>query len=426
MGYICLPLVLDFELMTTEAQTLEVSSLGNLYEGKQGTPIFLQGDNFSGRSEAMRWLTHFATEQDKLAIVIPPEIHPAFSGLTSTVSDELMLHLGCRSKSCPFWRTAEEWDLLMLGKQHPLDLSGGQQALLGIVCKLALRPRFFGLDGTLEQLDPENFRRVIKALTSPDLFSKESVAIIAHNGAWPQEQVSINTLPTDAIFIPDKATEPPDFDSASFSPEDTTSTVLDFHNATFRYPRSPAIFANLNLRLHSGRIYRLAGANGAGKSTFAKILCGVLQLTSGSLAANGKLFNPYSCPGTLAQLHFQNPDTQLFGISVAKEIETLPMRRRDSALSFVGLETFKEKHPFDLPFVLRKRLALTLTLHGTTPWLIFDEPTVGLDQIGQNAVCDALCKLKQAGHGVILISHNSSLDDILAPEILSFLQTETP
>jgi len=407
--------------MITVAPSPDVSSLVDLFEGRLGTPVFLQGGNFSGRSEAMRRLAQIAADRNELAIVIPPELHPAFSGITATVSEELDLHLGTRTESCPFWRTAEEWGMLTIGGHHPLTLSGGQQAMLGIVCKLALRPRFFGLDGALEQLDPANFRRVIEALTSENLLDEGSVALIAHNSAWPRTQVPIQTLSTDGLTSSDTASKPPELNEAAFSPEMTTATVLDFQDASFRYPGTPLVFSNLTLRLYSGRIYRLAGANGAGKSTFAKLLCGVLRLTSGSLSVNGQPFDTYRRPGTLAQLHFQNPDTQLFGISVAEEIETLPPVRRDSALEFAGLLPFREKHPFDLPFVLRKRLALSLTLHGTTPWLIFDEPTVGLDQAGQKIVCQALIKLKQAGYGILMISHNPSLDDLLSPEILEFL-----
>jgi energy-coupling factor transporter ATP-binding protein EcfA2 len=412
--------------MITVAPAPEVSSLVDLYEGKHGTLVFLRGGNFSGRSEAMQRLAQMAADRKELGIVIPPELHPAFSGITATVIEELELHLGSRSESCPFWRTAKEWDLLTQGEHHPLTLSGGQQAMLGIVCKMALRPRFFGLDGALEQLDPSNFRRVIEALTSKNLLAEGSVAVIAHNGVWPRELMGIHTLSATGLASSDTAPKPPEMDEAAFSPETTANSVLDFQEASFRYPGIPPVFSNLTLQLLSGRIYRLAGANGAGKSTFAKLLCGVLRFTSGSLSVNGQPFDPYRRPGTLAQLHFQDPDTQLFGTSVTDEIATLPKNRRDSALDFAGLRPFPEKHPFDLPFVLRKRLALALTLHGTTPWLIFDEPTVGLDQTGQNSVCNALLKLRKAGHGILLISHNPSLDDLLAPEILQFLTPDHP
>ncbi|MBL9151852.1 MAG: ATP-binding cassette domain-containing protein [Verrucomicrobiales bacterium] len=398
-----------------------ISSLDDLYEGKAGSLVLLQGGNFSGRSEMIRLLAQMAVERGELGIVIPPELHPAFSGVTASVADELELHLGHRNSQPLFWTLAEQWGLLALGNRHPLTLSGGQQAMLGILCKLALRPRIFGLDGALEQLDPRNLSRVLEALSSGDLFSEPSVALISHNGPWPEQRMPLHTIHAEDCAPPYEEPKPPGMDVAEFAPGMAVSSSLEFKNASFRYPGGAPVFSNLDLQLHPGRIYRLAGPNGAGKSTFAKLLCGILRLTSGSLFVNGKLFDPYPKPGTLAQLHFQNPDTQLFGTSVAGEIETLPPERRASALAYAGLRTFMGTHPFDLPFVLRKRLALTLTLHANTPWLIFDEPTVGLDRAGQKAVCEALIKLKKAGFGILLISHNPALDDLLDPEILDFL-----
>jgi len=409
--------------MPTESR---ISSLDNLYEGRGGTLVLLQGDNFSGRSTIIYLLAQMAVDHGELGIVIPTELHPAFSGVTASVADELELHLGPRNSQSLFWTLAEEWGLLALGNRQPLTLSGGQQAMLSILCKLALRPRVFGLDGALEQLDPRNLSRVLEALSSRDVFSDPSVSFISHNGPWLEERMPLHTIPAENCATPCEDPKPPGMDLAEFAPGTAVSSALEFKNASFRYPGGAPVFSNLNLHLHPDRIYRLAGPNGAGKSTFAKLLCGILRLTSGSLSVNGKPFDPYPQPGTLAQLHFQNPDTQLFGTSVTGEIETLPRERRASALSFAGLNAVQRRHPFDLPFVLRKRLALTLTLHANAPWLIFDEPTVGLDQAGQRAVCAALIKLKQSGYGILLISHNPSLDDLLAPEILEFLTSAQP
>lgn len=398
-----------------------LTSLDDLYEGKAGSLLLLQGGNFSGRSEIIHLLAERAVDRGDLGIVIPPQLHPAFSGITASVADELELHLGYRNSQPLFWTLAEKWGLLSLGNRHPLTLSGGQQAMLSILCKLALDPRIFGLDGALEQLDPRNLSRVLEALSSEGLFSEPSVALISHNGSLPKQLMPVSTIRAEEFAPLQSESKPTRWDLTEFTPHRVTSSALEFKNASFHYPGGTSVFSNLNLQLKSNQIYRIAGPNGAGKSTFAKVLCGILRLTSGSLSVNGKPFDPYLQPGTLAQLHFQNPDTQLFGTSVAGEIETLPLEKHASALAFGGLQAFRGKHPFDLPFVLRKRLALTLTLHANAPWLIFDEPTVGLDQAGQNTICEALIKLKDAGYGVLLISHNPSLDGHLATEILEFL-----
>jgi energy-coupling factor transport system ATP-binding protein len=179
------------------------------------------------------------------------------------------------------------------------------------------------------------------------------------------------------------------------------------------------VLANLNLKLEPGKVYRLAGPNGAGKSTLARILCGILRLNSGRIFVNGSAFDPYPHPGTLVRLHFQNPDAQLFGEPVRNELSSLPPSLREAAALFAGLIPFLDTHPFDLPFVLRKRLALTLIFHTVAPWLIFDEPTVGLDEEAQSIIAACIDRLASAGYGVIFISHNERLTRLLSPVVLS-------
>jgi energy-coupling factor transport system ATP-binding protein len=130
------------------------------------------------------------------------------------------------------------------------------------------------------------------------------------------------------------------------------------------------------------------------------------------------MFDSYSRPGTLARLHFQSPDSQLFESTVRDEINSLPATAANAATRFAGLDSFLDQHPFDLPFVLQKRLALTLILNTSAPWLIFDEPTLGQDEDARAAIGHALRKLAAAGHGVILISHNSEFSYSFSDEEL--------
>ena len=89
----------------------------------------------------------------------------------------------------------------------------------------------------------------------------------------------------------------------------------------------------------------------------------------------------------------------------------------DSLLSAFGLQQVAEQHPLDLPFVLRKRVALASTLAMLRPWIILDEPTLGQDDkstVGVATLVSALCSL---GYGVIIITHCASLRSSLAPSL---------
>jgi energy-coupling factor transporter ATP-binding protein EcfA2 len=66
-------------------------------------------------------------------------------------------------------------------------------------------------------------------------------------------------------------------------------------------------------------------------------------------------------------------------------------------------------HPLDLPFAMRKRLALAVTLAAGSPWILLDEPSLAQD--GQNtlAIRALSRRMADAGFGVIIISHSPSM-----------------
>lgn len=119
-------------------------------------------------------------------------------------------------------------------------------------------------------------------------------------------------------------------------------------------------------------------------------------------------------------MHFQSPDSQLFEDTVRSELASLPPEAADRATRFAGLTAFLDLHPFDLPFVLRKRLALTLILHASAPWLIFDEPDLGQDEQTRIAIAGALGRLAENGYGVILVTHNDEFGASVSHSSISF------
>jgi energy-coupling factor transport system ATP-binding protein len=72
-----------------------------------------------------------------------------------------------------------------------------------------------------------------------------------------------------------------------------------------------------------------------------------------------------------------------------------------------GLSRVREEHPLDLPFVVRKRVALAAVLAAATPWVVLDEPTLGQDESSSIAIAKITQTLLDAGTGVIVISHSA-------------------
>ena len=92
----------------------------------------------------------------------------------------------------------------------------------------------------------------------------------------------------------------------------------------------------------------------------------------------------------------------------------IPNSGSDNAmLDAFGLSSCLDKHPLDLPWVLRKRLSILSAIRRDTPMLILDEPTLGQDDAFCNILAKYLHAASHAGRIVIVISHSHSFSKLL-------------
>lgn len=382
--------------------------------------LLIDGPNFSGRSAAIGDGARQVTEERGLAVIVPPEVEPALSGLMPDVESEVFLHHRFEDAGAVS-DLIRSWSLGQFYERNPYTLSGGEQTLLVLACKLALRPRFLGLDCALEQLDVANLALVQETLSDPAFDLLPPQMRVAHNDALlillESEKFEISPAPCgngrkDGHHLPRPVLR-------RIVPQPCRNRVrLEVEKLSFAYPHGPPVLSNLDIQLDPGRVYHLAGPNGAGKSTLARILCGILKPTRGSILADGRPHNAYRTPGQLVRMHFQSPNHQVFEQTVSGELGSLTSECRRAAIEFSGIEPFLDADPFDLPYVLRKRLALAITLFSETPWLIFDEPTLGQDSESRSIIAGQIRSLADAGYGVIIISHNPEFVSKVADEVL--------
>ncbi len=208
--------------------------------------------------------------------------------------------------------------------------------------------------------------------------------------------------------------------------------VIETKDLSFNYQQKDSALKEMNIKIHKGEFVALIGKNGAGKTTFSKQLNGLLRPTSGSVLINGNDISRF----TTAQLSkevgyvFQNPDHQIFSATVFDEVEFGLKRlnlsdeerltRINNALEFVGLEKFKNRHPFTLGKGERQKLAFATVLAMEPNILIIDEPTTGQDWDGTNKMMEMLNKLHMQGHTILMITHNMQLAAEYADRIIVF------
>ncbi len=397
------------------------------------------GGNLSGRTHLLRCWTDLETwnGRDRAAgasdttqsAYIGPEVYNSISGLATTVRQELLLHSPDALDENPVAALLEHLRLTPLFERNPFTLSGGEQTCLAVASALAMRPRKLAVDCPTEQLDFEIKLRLLKWMNNGE--SSSTVTAIADNrlAEYEEEFREIVRVAGNGSFGTSSRRlnfEPLIADGYIYELQ-SPACALALDEVEFRYGKGPPVLREVSAYLEPG-LYLLDGRNGAGKTTLAKILCGVLKPSAGRVLVDRRAVRPWKQPGRVVAYHFQNPDLQLFSTSVQEEIIAGPRayglgveectRQADAVLAAFGLLRIRAEHPLDLPFVIRKRVALAATLAMGRPWTILDEPTLGQDDATSETLARMIANLLARGAGVILITHSQWFRRRLAAKIL--------
>jgi energy-coupling factor transport system ATP-binding protein len=366
----------------------------------------IKGENFSGRTKLLR------TEAAEIpgapaGVYIGPEIYNYLSALCGDVESELRLHAVDDERLRHVRPLLEGLELPPLFQRNPFTLSGGQQAAVALASAAAMRRPKACVDSCLEQLDHQHRTNFLRWAANDDatwLIADNRFEEFEAEMPWTDRREMVaETRPSGEPHL-----RPLDVSACCAWPE-LPPAALELDDLGFEYRRGETVLQSISIELQPG-LYVLNGVNGSGKTTLAKLLCGVLRPTSGRIRSGGKDCQFWQSPGHAVAYHFQNPDLQLFAQAVRAEVslggKRLAAADVQALMAAFGLQEVLGRHPLDLPFVGRKRVALAATLAMSTPWLILDEPTLGQDAATMGAIAALIDGLVSAGRGVIVISHS--------------------
>ncbi len=190
--------------------------------------------------------------------------------------------------------------------------------------------------------------------------------------------------------------------------------VIDASGLTRRFGDFTAV-DHIELRVMRGEVFGLLGANGAGKTTAIRMLCGTLppsegtirvagiDIAQGARRARGRLgyvtqrFTLYGDLTTLENLRLQ---AGLYGLTGTRLERRIPW-----ALERLGLSAVATAPAGELPLGFQRRLALAAALLHEPEVLFLDEPTSGVDPLARQDFWELIYELAEGGMGILVTTH---------------------
>jgi energy-coupling factor transport system ATP-binding protein len=209
--------------------------------------------------------------------------------------------------------------------------------------------------------------------------------------------------------------------------------IVQFRHVHFYYPNGTRAVQELDFAVHRGEILALVGGNGAGKSTVAQLIAGLLRPQQGIVEVAGRDIRHASVRELARQCGFvfQNPEHQFVTDRVFDEVafglkqqsfsevtadvttgaatEATIHVRVEELLTRFGLNHKQQANPFELSQGQKRRLSVATMLVANQNLLILDEPTFGQDAGNLRELTDELLQLNQHGVTLVLVTHDMEL-----------------
>ena len=191
------------------------------------------------------------------------------------------------------------------------------------------------------------------------------------------------------------------------------------------------IFKDMDLTINDGEVLSIVGPSGIGKTTFLRILAGLLPADRGELILNNEPLNiSGDRQGAEVGVIFQ--DFNLFPQYTVKENITLAPQlvkkmtkneanaNAEELLNNLGLAEQTNQYPFQLSGGQKQRVAIARALAMTPGILAYDEPTSGLDAGSTDRVINVIQHLKEQGVTQLIVTHDLPFAQAVADQTFDF------
>lgn len=205
-----------------------------------------------------------------------------------------------------------------------------------------------------------------------------------------------------------------------------SKAAIQFENVFFRYPNAEQYtLKNINITLNAGETLLIVGENGAGKSTFAKLLCGLYRPTEGRILFNGVDISAMEPQEYMRQVSAVFQDYKLFAMSISDNICSMHGKNIDKIRNALTQTNMLEKvdglcekentqlyRIFDENGVEfsggeMQRLSISRAIYKDSPILVLDEPTSALDPKAEYEIYSSFQNISN-NRTAVYISHRMS------------------
>ena len=367
----------------------------------------------------------------------------------------------------------------------PHELSGGQKQRVSLAGVMVDQVKILLFDEPLANLDPATGKQAIELIDEIQKKTGTTILIIEHrleDVLWrnvdrivlvndgtiladltPDELLSTSLLSDNGIREPlyvtamryagieiTKEKKPAHVDSVVLDGTDRKKLkewfeaqplpkdegkrekLLEVNHLNFGYTKGQQTLRNVSLSIDKGEMVSIVGRNGAGKSTFSKLICGFEDPDSGEVMFHGKDLLKENIRHRAKYIGYvmQNPNQMISKTMIYDEVALslqkagLPdaeiRQKVEDTLKICGLYPFRNWPVSALSFGQKKRVTIASVLVQDPELIILDEPTAGQDFKHYTEIMEFLRKLNERGVTVVMITHDMHLMLEYTPRALVF------